>query len=93
MMMCPRPGGYIASITSSSSMNVSLSCAREANPNGLPRRTSNAPIQQSVPWRLYSNSRLTGCRGVIAMSAYFRSSAWMPVFSSTHTMCSFFGVS
>jgi hypothetical protein len=50
-------------------------------------RVMNSSVRQSVPWRTYSNSRRTGDPRVIGRSGYRRSSACMPVFSSTQTTC------
>jgi hypothetical protein len=39
------------------------------NPKALPARASKAPISATVPWRMYSNSRLTGAPAFIGTSA------------------------
>ena len=51
------------SMKSSRSTNVSLSCACDVKPKGLPRRTSLAPIQQSMP-RMHSSSQGSGQLGI-----------------------------
>ena len=56
-------------------------------PRTLPETTSNAAISAWVPCRTYSNSRRSTCPGFIGRLGAARSSAWIPVISSTETVC------
>ena len=50
-----------------------------------PHQISRLAVRHSVPCRMYSCSRPCTRPGPMGMSGYFRSSAWMPVFSSMLT--------
>ena len=51
-----------------------------------PVATSKLPIRHCVPCRVYSNSRRSTWPGFIGLVGAIRSSAWMPVISSTLTV-------
>ena len=55
-------------------------------PPTLPVATSRWAISACVPWRIYSNSRRSTLPGLIGREGAMRSSAWMPVISSTETV-------
>ena len=52
-----------------------------------PVATSKLPIRHWVPCRWYSNSRRSSWPGFIRLVGAIRSNAWMPVISSTLTVC------
>jgi hypothetical protein len=52
-----------------------------------PRTTCQLPIKHNVPCRVYSNSIRAGWPGFIGIVLALRSNAWMPVISSTLTVC------
>src|SRR5664279_2221966 len=74
--------GTAWSISVRNLMNVTESFRSMTLPKTVPSTTFIAAINETVPWRRYSNSRRVARPGATAMEGYLRDLAWIPVFSS-----------
>src|SRR5664280_3568092 len=77
-----RCRGIAWSISVRNMMNVTESFRSMMLAKTVPSTTFIAAINETVPWRRYSNSLRVAHPGATARDGYLRDLAWIPVFSS-----------
>lgn len=80
-------GSVSTSLRTASAKSSSVRVLFRYGASSRPVATSKKPIRLVVPWRMYSNSIRAAFPGITGLSGYLCSSAWIPVISSTDTVC------